>query len=151
VGVVTTTETTTPHRRSHVRLRPRQPERPRWRQGWRLGRAWFETTIAHHARRNRIQSVWCDRRVCGGRNCRCRRDGRRQCRPQWAGSYKVPAGPGRPQTACVRGGAALKFASRNVCRWRLWVVRGWRFENSDIFQASKRDSDVAAPFGCCFL
>jgi hypothetical protein len=32
-----------------------------------------------------------------------------------------------------------------VCRWRLWVVRGWRFENSDIFQASKRDSNVAAP------
>jgi hypothetical protein len=53
--------------------------------------------------------------------------------------------------ACVWTAAALKFASRNVCWWRLWVVRSWRFENSGIFQASKRDRDVAAPLGILFF
>jgi hypothetical protein len=53
--------------------------------------------------------------------------------------------------ACVWTVAALKFASRNVCWWRLWVVRSWRFENSGIFQASKRDRDVAAPSGMLFF
>jgi hypothetical protein len=56
-----------------------------------------------------------------------------------------------PNAACVRGGPALKFASRNVCWWRLWVVRSWRFENSGIFQACKRNSDVAAPLGMLFF